>query len=315
MNETLPTVTIGIAAYNEANNIHALLDALLQQDMSTFTLDSIRVVSDASDDDTDVIVKEYCPREGNAMTQLNSHTTNTTNTVELYRMPERSGVNQVQNILVEKNQSDILVVLDADIIPENAGFIASLIAPLIADANVALTSAELLPAQPKTFVEKVLVRNHLWKTQFFREEMRKNSVYSCYGPARAFSKDMMSMRYTSDVPVDAFSYFWSQKIGKRFVAVSQSRAIFRCPNNLADHYKQSRRFRAGRQSLENYFGDTAQEAYHLPKRDMFRALLREVIAHPVLFVSFLYISLCSSLQHLDSFQSKWEMAESSKKVL
>ena len=295
----LHTVTIGIAAFNEANNIRALLDALLRQNTETFQLEMILVVSDASTDDTDSIVKEF------------EHHHN----VVLYRMPERSGANQVQNTIMEKNESDILVVLDADIIPEDEHFIAELVAPLIQNQAVALTSAEILPVPPRTFVEKVLARNHLWKTELFRQRTRQDTVYMCFGPARAFSRDMMTMRYTLSVPVDAYSYFWCKKIGKQFVSVRRSRALFRCPNNLSDHFKQSRRFQVGRQSIISIFGKDAEDAYSLPKGEMLPALIREACVHPILFLSFLVVSFMANSKQATTFQSKWDMAESSKKVL
>ena len=72
-----PTLTIGIAAYNEEANIDALLDSLLAQ-KTTIPINEILVVSDASTDKTDEIVLSYKHR----------------GPIRLIRLPERSGQNQ-----------------------------------------------------------------------------------------------------------------------------------------------------------------------------------------------------------------------------
>jgi glycosyltransferase involved in cell wall biosynthesis len=52
-----PTVTIGIPAFNEEANIAHILKALLKQDTSKYILEKIIVSSDASEDNTNAIVK------------------------------------------------------------------------------------------------------------------------------------------------------------------------------------------------------------------------------------------------------------------
>src|SRR3954470_17561508 len=55
---TWPTVTVTITVYNEAANITAKLDDVLQLDYPADKL-QLLVISDASTDDTDQIVREY----------------------------------------------------------------------------------------------------------------------------------------------------------------------------------------------------------------------------------------------------------------
>ena len=53
------SVSIGICAYNEEQNIGGLLSALLKQRAKTVLIKEIIVVSSACTDNTDWIVKEY----------------------------------------------------------------------------------------------------------------------------------------------------------------------------------------------------------------------------------------------------------------
>ena len=49
---TIPTVTIALSAYNEAENIGRFLQSVLEQKENGFILEKILVISDGSDDST-----------------------------------------------------------------------------------------------------------------------------------------------------------------------------------------------------------------------------------------------------------------------
>ncbi|MDO8572383.1 MAG: glycosyltransferase [bacterium] len=293
-----PTLSIGIAAYNEAENIGPLLSALLEQNIKSAHLVDIIVVSDASTDGTDAIVLSFSA----------SH-------VELRRLPERRGSCNAQNIITGSVKSDILVMLDADILPENEFFIEKLIQPIIEDSSVGLTSATLLPATPRTFVEKILSRNHEWKKGVFSQINQGNNLYTCFGPARAFSRKLYAMfQCPNDCPYDAISYMYCATNHLRFVSVDYPRAVFRCPSNLSDHIKQSSRFLAGKDAVVKLFGQDAEHAYVIPRSLFIKSMVKEFLFHPILFGAFVVMSMIVRTHQKDSFVSTWDMATSSKKI-
>src|SRR5579884_2151938 len=74
-----PTVTLTIPVYNEERNIREKLDDVLELDYPADKL-QVLVISDASSDNTDRIVREYADRG-----------------VELLRLPERRGKSAAEN--------------------------------------------------------------------------------------------------------------------------------------------------------------------------------------------------------------------------
>lgn len=90
-----PTVTIVVPAYNEERQIAGAIEALLAQDYPADRRQII-VVSDASTDATDSIVRSYAPRG-----------------VELLRMPVRSGKTAIENAACEAIRGEIVVNSDA----------------------------------------------------------------------------------------------------------------------------------------------------------------------------------------------------------
>jgi len=96
-NDRLPRVSITIPMYNEAENVRELLDSLLALDYPEH-LRQILVVSDASDDGTDDIVREYEDRG-----------------VELLRLSKRTGKTEAENVAAPHLTGEIIVNTDASI--------------------------------------------------------------------------------------------------------------------------------------------------------------------------------------------------------
>ncbi len=98
-----PMVTIVVPAYNEEQAIRRTIDSLLAIDYPTHRR-QLLIVSDASSDRTDDIVRSYAGQG-----------------VELLRMPERSGKTAAENAALQQLRGSIIVNTDATIriLPES----------------------------------------------------------------------------------------------------------------------------------------------------------------------------------------------------
>jgi cellulose synthase/poly-beta-1,6-N-acetylglucosamine synthase-like glycosyltransferase len=93
-----PSVTITVPAYNAAASIAATLDSLLRLDYPRDKF-QVLVISDASSDSTDDIVRSFAERG-----------------VELLRLPERRGKTAAENAALAAARGEILVNVDSTII-------------------------------------------------------------------------------------------------------------------------------------------------------------------------------------------------------
>jgi cellulose synthase/poly-beta-1,6-N-acetylglucosamine synthase-like glycosyltransferase len=96
--DDLPTVTLVVAAYNEAEVIGAKIENSLALSYPDEKLDIV-VFSDASSDGTDEIVESYSDRG-----------------VELQRIPGRVGKTVCQNRVVASLETDVVVFSDANVL-------------------------------------------------------------------------------------------------------------------------------------------------------------------------------------------------------
>lgn len=292
-----PTLSLGIAAYNEEANIGRLLDALLTQ-KTTIRVGEILVVSDASTDKTDEIVLSYKNQSP----------------IQLIRLHERSGQNIAQNRIHSEAKGDILVILDADILPSNEDFIEKIVTPIV-NNEADLVGVQLVPTAPDSFFEGMLAEIHVFKVRLYEKWKNGKNIYMCFGPTRSFSKRLYTtLQYPDNCPGDAYSYLFAQRGGYTFIPVMNPPVIFKVPSFFKDHMRQSSRFIAGKDTLAKLFGaDIVRSEFSISLPVFLRALFVEFITHPIYLISFATVSLCVKfMSQGKTFTSRWETAESTK---
>lgn len=229
-----PTLTIGIPAFNEEANIGYLLQDLIDQNSSTYDLHEIVVASDFSTDKTDEIVKSFADKK-----------------VKLIANTVREGQAKKQNQIIQDCDSDILVLLNADILIDDKNFINKLIAPIIKGAD--LTCGPLYEVEPKEYIEKVIALGSVYRRIVFAEYNNGNNIFTCHGSHRAFSKRFYKdFRFSGSVAEDAYSYLECVKKGYKYV-YSDSGAYIKLPSTLKDHLNQSTRFFSVANALSEKF--------------------------------------------------------------
>lgn len=298
------TITIGIPAYNEEMNISFLLEDIVRQDIRNFELEQIVVYSDGSDDRTNEIVRSFPDAR-----------------VRLIEGPGRQGQAVGQNTLFSEASSDAVVLINADMKIDDALFLEKLVAPIRA-GEADLTSSNLLPLPPKTFIESVLATGFVIKNILFESYAGGNGLYTCHGAARAFSGRLYhSLRFPRSVGEDAFSYLFCRHTGYVYRYVRDAVMSLRMPATLADHERQSFRFAHGRKNFSESFSEAfIHSETAVPALAYFRGFVRSM---PILaicpFRCGMYALLVGFMRIRAVFSEKklsdtWTISTSSKQV-
>ncbi len=296
------TVSIGIPAYNEALNIRKLILALLSQRMERIEIKELLIVDDHSTDTTVAEISSIIdPR------------------IRLIKHEKRGGITIGQNQIVAEATGDILVLLDADILPQDEHFLEELCRPLIEDEAIGLVGAQVIAAPAKNFLEKVLATSNELKTEIYTRINNGHTIYLCHGRARAFSKQLYSMiRWPNAFAEDQYCYLFARRHGFNFAYAPQAAVIFRSPSVLSDHFKQSLRFINGHRRMLREFNDpTAPREYRIPLNASTPVVFRFLASKPITTIWYLGIMVitrvASVFVSLDN-TSSFEPASSSKKI-
>ncbi len=267
------TLTIGIPAYNEEANIGHLLEDLAKQKYGSLILEHIIVASDGSTDKTNDIVSK---------TSLDN--------VKLINNTTTEGQAVRQNQIISMSKSDILVILNADIMIEDEKFIQKLVKP-ICEGVADLTSCPIKELSPRTYTERAIHHAMSVKQKFFESIKKGNNIYTCHGTARGFSRNLYTkLKFTSSIGEDAYSYLYCIKNGFKYKYVNNTCIYYQLVNNVKDYNKQNNRFLLSRKLMIEDFGDKfVNKQYSLPFDKMTSAILRYALNKPVLAVIYIIV--------------------------
>lgn len=137
--------SVGVMAYNEERNIDRLLESLTSQELSSFEISEIIVVSSGSSDGTDALVAAWAQRDAR---------------VRLVRQEKREGKASAINLFLQQASGDLLVLESGDTVPA-PDCVERLLAPF-ADPSTGMTGARPVPVDdPERFMGFVV--HMLWR--------------------------------------------------------------------------------------------------------------------------------------------------------
>ncbi len=300
MKHTKPTLTVGIPAYNEDANLKYLLEDLLRLDTRGFILKNIIVNSDGSTDKTVSIAREFNKKK-----------------IVVINNKQRHGLSKIQNQIFIKTNSDILVLLNADIMIKDKKFLKKLILPII-ENKAELTCSNMEELKSSTFTGNILNFSMKFKTAVFEKYKNGNNIYTCRGTARAFSKKIYKkIEFKESIGEDAYSYLYTIFNKYRYKYINSTKAYYRLPTNFKDHERQSIRFLQSKNKFIKEFGkDFIKENYYIPTKLLAQTVIKYFIKNPIHMTS--YIVIYYSLKLKSIFETKvnnqWEISKSSKNL-
>ncbi len=295
------TLTVGIPAYNEEANIKSLLEEILVQHTNSFRLEKIIVASDGSTDETVAIVRGFHLEHVVAIDNS-----------------ERTGLGPRLNQLCRMADTDILILLNADISIEDEYFLERLVAP-ITQNQADLVSCRMQPLHPETFVERSLAAGFAVKDAAFEAWHGGNNVYTCHGAARGLDRRLyQAIHFPTSVAEDAFSYFFATVRGFRYAYVRNTEVFIRLPQTLKDHIRQTTRFQSNPVVLKSFFQiSTTKAATQFPSTLLIRESLVQFIKTPIVFATYgqLQAAIWSwTFCFPPTIKQTWEIAETSKQI-
>jgi glycosyltransferase involved in cell wall biosynthesis len=237
--------------------------------------------------------------------------------IEVIEGKERMGVGEGTNILMAKSNSDIFVLLNADILIVDKDFIQKLIQPIVLE-GADLVSGNLQPLPPFNYFEKILFASMSYKRSVFESYKKGQNLFTCYGPVRAFSKKLYKkIIFKKSVADDMYSYFFCIYHGFKYSYSKNAVAFFKLPNNLADYRKQSTRYWASAHLYTEFGEKFIKNHYLLPKRIFITNGFRTFLKHPLYASIYPFLSLGTRVESIlksQKAQNTWTIAGSSKIV-
>ena len=292
------TMTVGVPAYNEKANIANLLKSILSQKETNYKLEKILVISDGSSDSTEDVVKNI--RNKN---------------IQLLTNKKRIGKALTQNIILNNNKSDVLVLLEADVLPKNNHLLEGLVKPFLVHQNIGIVGGKVTPLPPTTYIENVLFFSTKLKNDIYKNINNGNNIYMCHGRVRAFSKSLAkSLRWEPTFGEDAYSYLGCISKGYSFYYSPSAEILYKLPDDVRDHVKQSSRFFSSINAMKKYYDKKLVDIeYRIPLNLLLRKYLKHFLKSPLKMI--IYVMIVSTTKLMSKEEKKnlyWATSKSSK---
>ncbi len=294
-------VSIGIPAYNEGRNIRRLLDELSRQHQENFELIETIVVSDGSSDNT--------VEEARASALSN---------VEVIAHTDRQGQAARQNEILGRFKGDLLVLLNADVLPGDEYMLNKAVSVFHKDPNVGLLGIKHVPMPARTFIEQVVNFGVAMKADIFMKINGWDNLFNCRGGARVFSREFSDkFRWDIHAAEDAYSYTRCKELGFKFYYSDGAFIYYRSPSTFKDHLKQSVRFVRSQHILNKLSAERKNGP--LPtvhKLEVLKILVVYFIKNPFLWISYIVLFVISRASYwfMKSDPVKYDTSSSSKQV-
>jgi glycosyltransferase involved in cell wall biosynthesis/O-antigen/teichoic acid export membrane protein len=294
------TVSICIPAYNEEHNMRTILRQILKQKQVGFQIERIIVASDGSTDNTVKIVKQFADRG-----------------VEVIAGRDNLGQTYRQNQLIEATTSDILVLLNADLVLRDDEVILRLINPVIEGADLSAQWAK--PVSPQTFIEKVLKAGYVLKNYVYAHHKNGDNIYTCVGHMRALSRRFYSNVTfpTNSAGEDQYLYLACVSGGYKYKYTHSYNAFFKLPDNFNDYKKYAIRiFQTQKKYDKTFSEEVVQPERELPLGLQIRGCIYGLLKYPL--YAPLYILMHIVMQQWairqPMIRASFETSQSTKKL-
>lgn len=298
MKNKLPTVTVGIPAYNEEKNINNLLLSIIAQEEKGFIIEKVIIISDGSTDKTNEIISTF----KNPILQLIINKT-------------RQGQIYSQNTIFSLANTDVVVLFEADSCPKDDTFLEELLKPILENNDIGFVQGNPQPLRPIKLFEKVLYAQDASYYKFAKEIDRPEDMFISGGAGRAFAKKVYKkLIWPKDVPEDSYAFHWLKTNKIKMVFQQEAICFYRLPQSLKDHLMKRQKVISGQIALDKYFSKkNINFQYSLPRFLIIKIAIYFFITQPNLFFGYLFVKFLEKWRlKKDQFTDYWNNVSSTK---
>lgn len=301
-----PTVTIGIPAFNEEQNIESFLHSLLDQQIKKIKLEKILVYSDASSDKTDTIVRRLSKQYP---------------VIKLVRGTSRKGKYFRVNELFHLNKSDVLIILDADVALVGNAVVEKLALALVFDKNATMVAGHVQLVRPRGFIAKIIHTNFVM-FDFVRLSVPGYDVAANFhGVITAYRGSFIRKVNIPDGLSDPHTYiYYSAKEVKGFRYYVDAVVLQYAPSTFKDVRKLLERpIGKSDAKLEKIFGKKLiAESQYIPTKAKFIGLWKCFLWKPLytplaVLINYYFIWMLRSIKQNNS--PIWDINQSTKRKM
>lgn len=266
------TLTIGIPAHNEGGNIGLLLDSILHQKHTSYSLRKIIVACDGCTDNTASVVRSYSNRFKNKIMVINDGN----------RLGKAIRLNQIY----KKADTDLLLTLDADVVMATDMEVEKMVQKMNRSRKTIVVGARFIPVPQKSNWGKISIISYKSFEDAALKLRNGNNFYTLVGAASLIRKSLYkSFQFPKGVVSDQnYLYVMATQNGKDgYRLAKNTRVWMRTVSTFHDwRVLGVRSTMSDKASISSYFGSEVLREYKMPKKILIQSMAKFFIKSPIL---------------------------------
>lgn len=307
------TVSVGIPAYNEEQNISTIIKTILRQKEINFVLENIYIVCDGCTDNTVEIVSKLSRNNPK---------------IKLTNRNIRSGKVGALNKIYEINKSDYILTVDADLAFAKDDDIDEMIKVITSDRNLNFVGPRHIPVKPKSIMGMFAYVSYLSFEEAFLKINNGNNFYAVMGAYLLTKKFSKAIKYPKYAQADqVILYAMATRKSKYsmlghtggFKFVPSAAVLFRTVTTFQDwRVLGTRSVISDKANTASYFGEGILDEYYMPRTLFVRSLIKWFFKSPFYTVGSVLMNIYIRKFPLKAKMPEkgmWETTMSSKEAI
>lgn len=260
------SATIVIVTQNNEDSITYLLRSILKQNISGFTIDKTIVICDGSTDHTASKVSKYA----NKYAQIS----------QIY-FSESAGHNKrIQDVMPYIN-SDITILLDAEIVLKGTNFVKDILSRFYSD-KISVVMPVSKPIQSRGLMAKIFMTIDSARTTFYRYSGNVHPVHYISAYAVAVRTNyLQSIAFPDSIIRPHYLYFSTIFTGYHAVLSESSTVLYHLPKSVDEFQHLLNHKTVNKKALYDKFGNLAKKEFNLPIKLKLHILSKIIIIKPL----------------------------------
>jgi len=298
----LVDVTIGIASFNEAQNINNILSASIAQKGN----DEIKIVqiivSDDSSDGTERLANKWTSRDRR---------------ITVLHHSSRHGKSAAVNEIFAHSGGKIVVLFDADVIPADDRVVLRLVNPMVRNPNIGVCGGAPCALEANNLMGRVgYFTFKVWDN--VRRILKGGSnFFSVHGKIMAVSPVISrGVRIPAGtIGDDAYTYLSCVKMGRSVHFVSDAIVYYQETQSIHDYLIRRYRYERNLAQLIGIFGNLANRELAIPRNILVTCTLKEGVRNPLSLIIATTLVVWSKLYYRAAKVAPlWTIATSTKRL-
>lgn len=304
MKKVLPTLAIGIPAYNEEGNIGYLLESILKQKATSYTIKEILVVCDGCTDNTVRIAKSYAKH--------NPY-------IKIINRGKRSGKAPALNYMYRSHSSDLFFQPDADVVLEKDNVLDLLVKRMLRDKRINLVSPQHIAVKGESFWATLAFYSYAIFSDAAMHLHKGKNVYTVMGASLIRGSYTKSFTYPDGIIGDQ-TYLFASVIHDNahgYAFEKNAHVLFRTIGTFKEWRELGVRS-TGADKLtvtERFENNIVKNYYSMPYSIYLQSMKTFLFSHPFITLATLAMEIyirAFPLKHSSVKNGTWEPNRSSK---